>query len=270
MAGLGRKPRCGGRRSAIGHEAADFVPLYYKIYVVLQQRLRDGEWPPGKPMPTEQDLAVKYDVSRVTVRKALAMLEQEKLILRQPGRGTFAVPSARSSRRANFSGLLENTVDFERHTQVRLLAFDKVALPAPVAARLELPPGSPGLKIARVRSDKKAPFSFSECYLPETVAALIDRETLGNRTVLTALIAAGVRASTAEQSLSATVADVELARSLRVEVGSPLISMARVVRDHGGRPIEYIRTLYRPDKYEYRVSLSRDQRTDAPHWKAMA
>ena len=254
------------RPGQVDHVVSDFVPRYYQVYTVLQQRIREGEWSPEAPMPTEQEFAASFGVSRVTIRKALNMLQEEKLIDRQQGRGTFALPPPRRHNRANFSGLLENIVDFELHTKVRVLVFAKVALPEQIARSLECATGAPALKIVRVRSDNQTPFSYTTCYLPEPEADLISEESLGNRTVIATLAAAGVAAATAEQRLSATVAGVEVAKFLKLEVGAPLISMTRVVRNEDGRPVELIQALYRPDKYEYRVNLSRDNGGDAPRW----
>ena len=250
----------------VDHVVSDFVPRYYQVYTVLQQRIREGEWSPDAPMPTEQEFAASFGVSRVTIRKALNMLQEEKLIDRQQGRGTFALPPPRRHTRANFSGLLENIVDFELHTKVRVLVFAKVALSEQIARWLECATGAPALKIVRVRSDNQTPFSYTTCYLPEPEADLISEESLGNRTVIATLAAAGVAAATAEQRLSATVAGVEVAKFLKLEVGAPLISMTRVVRNEDGRPVELIQALYRPDKYEYRVNLSRDNGGEAPRW----
>jgi GntR family transcriptional regulator len=262
----GTKLRRIKREAPVDYVISDFVPRYYQVYVVLQQRIREGEWSSDAAMPTEQEFAAKFGVSRVTIRKALNMLQAEKLVLRQQGRGTFALPPARNNQRANFSGLLENIVDFEFHTKVRVLAFAKVTLPGHVARLLECRPGAIGLEIVRVRSDSEAPFSHTTCYLPEPEADLVSRESLGNRTVIATLAAAGVIAATAEQRLSATIADVDVAKLLRLDVGAPLISMTRVVRNEQGRPFELIRALYRPDKYEYRVNLARERGGDAPRW----
>jgi GntR family transcriptional regulator len=245
---------------------SEFVPRYYQVYAMIQQRLREGEWSPDEAMPTEQEFADSFGVSRVTIRKALNMLEEQKLILRQQGRGTFASRAPRKQNRLNFSGLLENIVDFERHTKVRVLFFGKVALPEHLASSLASTPNANALKIVRVRSDSQSPFSHTTCYVPEPEADLLTEETLGNRTVIAALEAAGVAAATAEQRLSATAADVEIARLLKLEVGAPLIAMTRVVRNEEDRPVELLQALYRPDKYEYRVNLSRDQESAAPRW----
>jgi len=263
---LARRPPARARPAPVDHLVSDFVPRYYQVYTVLAQRVREGEWSPEAAMPTEQEFARTFGVSRVTIRKALNMLQVERLIVRQQGRGTFALPPPRRPGRANFSGLLENVVDFELHTKVRIVAFGKVGLPEDAASLLERAAGSSALRIVRVRSDSQTPFSFSTCYVPEPEANLLTEEGLGNCTVSSALAKAGVAAASAEQRLSATVAGVDVARHLRIDVGAPLISMTRVMRDESGRPVELIQALYRPDKYEYRVNLSRDNGGDAPRW----
>lgn len=263
-------PRPRRRSTRREHVASDFVPRYYQVYTVLRQRVHDGEWPLDAAMPTEENFAAAFGVSRVTIRKALNMLEQERLVLRQQGRGTFALSPPRRRDPANFSGLLENIVDFESRTRVRVLAFDKIALPEEAARLLACPAGTRALRIVRVRSDAHAPFSYTTCYVPEPEADLLTEASLGNRTVSHALETAGVAARAAEQRLSASVAGVEVADHLHIDVGAPLISMTRVMRDASGRPVEALHALYRTDKYEYRVNLSRDDGGEAPRWSVKA
>ena len=261
-----RPPKDGSTRAASrGRVISDVVPRYYQVYSVLQQRIRAGVWPPEGPMPTEEAFAAEFRVSRVTIRRALDMLQQEKLVIRQQGRGTFAAPPVNSAP-MNFGGLLESVADAEHRTKVHVLSFGHVALPDDATRLLECPTKSLGLRIERVRSDRDGPFSYTRCYLREPEAALVTRQALGNRTVLATLVAAGVPAAAAEQRLSATLADVDVARLLKIEVSAPLIRLTRIVRNPDGRPIELIQGLYRPDRYEYRVKLSRDRGGEAPQW----
>ncbi|MFO1307660.1 MAG: GntR family transcriptional regulator [Burkholderiales bacterium] len=261
------RPKGGSTRSTSRDRViADVVPRYYQVYSVLQQRIRAGVWPSERPMPAEEALSAEFSVSRVTIRRALTMLETEGLIVRQQGRGTFAAPPPSNGAPKNFGGLLESVADAEHRTSVRILSFDHVVLPDDTARWLECPPKSTGLRIERVRSDRDGPFSYTECYLREPEAALVTLEALGNRTVLSMLLAAGVSAAAAEQRISATLADVEVARRLKIEVSAPLIKLTRVVRNPEGRPIELIHGLYRPDRYEYRIKLSRDRAGEAPQW----
>ncbi len=264
-AGAPAASRAGTAGRARPQLVSDVVPRYYQVYSVLRQRLLAGAWPPDRPMPTEEAFAAEFAVARVTIRNALRLLEQEHLITRERGRGTFAV-APHTPERLNFGGLLEAFADAERKTQVRLLSFERVALPAEAAQLLECPVGSVGLAIDRVRSDRIGPFSYTRCYLREPEAALVTRDRIGNRTVLATLVAAGVDAGAAEQRVSATLADLDVARLLHVDVGAPLVKLTRIVRDTGERPIELIHGLYRPDRYEYRVKVSRSAGSETPQW----
>ena len=247
------------------HDVHDVIPLYFRIYLVLQQRIRAGEWDRGTPLPSEQELAQSFQVSRVTIRKAMNLLEEADLVSRQRGRGTFAkAEAAAQGGDPSFSGLLENIRDFERDTQVRILEFKPTPVPEPVAERLGVERGTVCLKIVRVRSSGRAPFSHSTCWVPFPEAEALSREGLGSRTVIASLEAGGIVSVAADQRLTAVLADTDIAEQLRVPVGSPLISMRRSVTDRAGRVIELIEILYRPDRFEYRVSLSREGGQGAP------
>lgn len=247
------------------HDVHDVIPLYFRIYLVLQQRIRAGEWNRDTPMPSEQELALAFKVSRVTIRKAMNLLEEAGLVLRQRGRGTFARnDEGGQGGDPSFSGLLENIRDFERDTQVRILEFKPTAAPDRIAEQLGVEKGTVCLRIVRVRSSGRSPFSYSTCWVPFPEAEALSREGLGSRTVIASLEAGGIVSAAADQRLTAVLADTEIAGQLRVPVGSPLISMRRSVTDRAGRVIELIEILYRPDRFEYRVSLSREGGQGAP------
>ena len=76
----------------------------------------------------------------------------------------------------------------------------------------------------------------------------------------------GVKVGRAEQTLSARLADAGLARHLDVAVGSALLAVQRLIYDEDERPVQWLHGLYRPDRYEYRMQLSRVGSIDAKVW----
>ena len=76
----------------------------------------------------------------------------------------------------------------------------------------------------------------------------------------------GVVVSSAEQTITATLADTVAAQALDVEIGAPLLRISRVVHDQSGRPVEYIIALYRPDRYQFRMNLTREQEEERKAW----
>jgi GntR family transcriptional regulator len=237
-------------------DAALPVPRYHQIYLVMREQLADGRFDPSRPMPGELELAESFGVSRVTMRAALDRLAEEGLIVRHRGRGTFARPSAPAAR-APLSGLLENILAMGLRTSVRLI--DLVAVPAPpdVAAALKLDFGDPVQKAVRVRSVRGAPLSHITTFVPERFARSFGRRELAAKPMLALLEDAGVKVASADQAISARLADHSVAPLLDVEIGAPLLAVTRTVYDEAGTPVQFLRGLYRPDRYEYRMHLTR-------------
>src|SRR3712207_2077198 len=70
-------------------DRTSFVPLYYQLQEVLKEQIESGVWRPGEAIPSEPELARRFGVSRVVVRQALAILSDDRQIVRVQGRGTF-------------------------------------------------------------------------------------------------------------------------------------------------------------------------------------
>ena len=87
-------------------DRTSFVPLYYQLQEVLKERIESGRWQPGDAMPSEPELARSFAVSRVVVRQALAILEDDRQIVRIKGRGTFVAQTKLDARAGGLSRLL--------------------------------------------------------------------------------------------------------------------------------------------------------------------
>ncbi len=249
------------------HGSDSPLPLYHQVYVTLRQRILDGLYVPSKAMPTEQELVDQFEVSRITIRRAMDDLQAEGLIQRKRGRGTFVVPKKFSSRlHANISGLLENLVNMGLKTQVDVIEFGYIPASADVRERLELPDKAIVQRSLRVRYFDSKPLSHLVAYLPEDLGRSFGEADLKTQPLLSLLERAGVKVDSADQSISARSADSDVAALLRVPVGTALIHVTRVVRDDQGRPVELIRGLYRPDRYEYGMKVVRVTENDARIW----
>ncbi len=243
------------------------LPKYHRIYLLLREQLADASL--GEALPGEVALAARFGVARITVRKALEQLAAEGWLQRTPGRGTVVRrPAARGGTGAArpLSGLLENIVSHGLATRVRVLECGQVAASEAVAQVLRLPPGAPVHKAVRVRSTRDGPLSLITTHVPAALATGIDRRALVREPLLVLLERAGVRIGHAQQAISARLADDRSATALDVAVGSALLAVNRLVHDDAGRPVQWLQGLYRPDRYEYRMDLSRVGDIDARIW----
>ncbi|PWJ20584.1 GntR family transcriptional regulator [Jannaschia seohaensis] len=246
----------------------DPTPLYHRIYLVLREQILDRKFAPDKPMPSENELASAYNVSRVTLRKTMERLEREGLVLRQRGRGTFAVPPAsQTSVQADVSGLVENLLAMGLSTTVKVLEFEYTETPPDAAADMELEPGTVSQRAVRLRSLSGRPFSYAETYVREDIGRNFTAEDMETTPLLRLFELAGVKIASAHQRVTARAADNVVADLLGVEVGTPLLCIRRVVRDDTGAVIERIRALYRPDIYEFELNLTLGQGPDGTLWQ---
>jgi GntR family transcriptional regulator len=243
------------------------TPLYHQIYTILRDEIVSGAYPNGAILPSEFELTRQYGVSRVTAKRALNELAAEGLVSRERGRGTvvrFEAPSPPV--RASVEGLLENLLQMGIKTEVRLLAFDYVAASEDVARALGCQAGTIVQRAVRVRLMEGEPFSHLTTHVPEALGRSYSRDDLANRPLLALLERCGVIVSSAHQTLTATLADARIAPLLEVQVGAPLLRISRTVYDQDGRAVEHITGVYRPDRYQYQMTLNRIDGEDRKIW----
>lgn len=244
------------------------IPLYYQISTVLRQKILSGELPPGSAFPSEESLAEEYEVSRITIRQALSLLDQEGLILRQRGRGTFVAERAGGPPSPKWTGSIEDLILMGIQTTTRTLEFGETEAPERIRERLELPPKSRILRIEKIRLVEGGAFSHVVNYLPASIGAKIRKADLAVKPLLMILEEdLKIPAAEATQTVEATIADSAVASLLEVRVGDPLLKVERTVFDRHGRPVEAVDVLYRADKYFFTVNLKRQRSQNSVGWK---
>ena len=245
-----------------GSETVDVVPLYHKVYTILSQQIREGLYNETTPLPGEQQLAAQYSVSRVTVRKALQRLEEEGRITRQRGRGTFPTSVQPVTRRRKLIDQL--TITHETEAEIR--SFEWMQVTPDAAAGLKVPVGTQALRVVRLRRTGRTPFALGVVWISPETGALIDRENIESDSIIEFLRDNGNEFDRVEQRITATVADAPSAEILKVDPGSPLLLVNRQVFNIDGSIAMHIRTLYRPDRYAYLVTVRPEPDNLAPRW----
>lgn len=236
------------------------VPLYHQIFLQLREEITSGERAFGSRMPTEQELAAAFDVSRITARRALDELAQTQLVARKRRTGTHVIfqPPARAIE-GSIDQALDALVTFGRATRVRILEFGEVPARPPISDALQAAPGAPLLRVARVRSVSDGPLGHLVSWVPIEFAAHISRQSLSDTPMLSLIGRAGVEIAGARQTISATLADGALAAILDVDIGAPLLRVSRTLTDTTKRPVQHVLAHYRPDRYQIRLDLGSHQ-----------
>jgi GntR family transcriptional regulator len=238
----------------------------HRVYLLLRDEILRGMHAPGALLPGELRLAQLHGVSRVTIRRALDDLADEGLIERRPGAGTAVAAPATTPAAitADFASLMPQLVRMGETTTARLLSFAYV--PAPPAVAAALGDGGRMQRAVRVRLAGGKPFSHLTTHVPEAIAQSYSEADLATTPLFRLLERSGVEVGQARQTISATLATPEVAEALDVAPGAALIALTRVVLDAGGRGVEHLDALYRPDRFRLEMTLDRVGEGGARHW----
>ncbi len=249
-------------------------PLYQQIADRLRDELIVAGAGGARRLPSEAELRSRWGVSRVTVRKALAVLQREGLVHSEQGRGTFT----RASRIQIVLGSLE-TLDASVTKQglaptFRVLDFRFVAPPPEVRQSLQLAADETTvLELRRLHSVGGQPSALVSAFVPEWLGAAIARRDVEEQRLYELIPRRfGIQIGQATQRIRAATADDEVARLLDARAGDALLVCDRVVFDEDARPLFNSVFVLRGDNFEFRVRLPRAPRQDvwAPPGVALA
>ena len=230
-----------------------FRPLYEQIKILLTQSLVAGEWKPGEVIPSEMELAARFQVSQGTVRKAIDELASENIVVRRQGKGTFVASHNEPSYQYRFLRLMPDSGE-KHYPRNQFFALER-GKAAPEAARaLGLNAGAQVVSFKRLMSFGGRPIILDEIVLaPEQFPGLTlsELEEFGGSVYSFYETVFGVRMIRAEERLRAVAADSVAAAHLQVEKGRPLLCVDRIAFTYGDKPVEWRRGLCVTDGCSY-------------------
>lgn len=245
------------------------IPLYYQLETILRKKITSGDYSPEISLPSEGALAEEYEVSRITVRQALSSLERDGLVIRQRGKGTFVSEKADTLELPRFAGSIEDLILMGKRTKTQVIESSWIDPPDIIRQRLQLKDGKV-LRIEKIRYIEGDPFSHVFNYLPPELGNNLPMDFVKSKPMLMILEdELGVRATAAEQTVEATIADAEDASLLDIRVGDPLLKAECTVYDVKGQPVEYVSVVYRADKYTFTMKLKRKRTGQSVGWGAV-
>ena len=242
-------------RAALNRDQPE--PLYHQLFLVLKRKIEIGEWRLGWRLPGEAELAEFFDVSRITSKRAMDELARQGLITRRRGLGSHvSYRDPPKILQAPLLSMIDSLALIGRETSIRLLDFARVNPPPQVCDALGLRVTDLCDRAVRVRNNESgAPFAhYTSWTVP--LGPVFCAENLRASSRLDLFRRLGLELSEVEQTLSAEAADGTLADQLELPLGAPLLLISRVTRDQQGRPFDYLRALYRPDRFSYHMRLN--------------
>jgi len=217
-----------------GHEAR-----YRAIAADLAAKIRSGEYAPGEALPPQRELSASYGVTLMTLRQALRLLSDEKLIVQQPGRGTFVAPPHLAYQLDSLRSLADDLRKQGHDVRTVVTGRAMRRAPARVAARLRLPPGETALRLERVREFGGRPAVHQVSWVRRPVADAIRDRDFTVVTLYSALADAGVVVARASEVVRPGLLDSAAARHLHEPQGSPVLVSTRITYTLDATPVVY-------------------------------
>ncbi len=238
------------------------IPQYRQIADTMRRRIRDGVYRPGEYMPTAAALEAHFDVSNITVRKAVAILAEEGYVTGRRGAGTVvtATPPAERATVAvsdNFREWFEPASGERLPFEQELIDIGLELGPPRVAGLLADGDHKPLWRMRRLRRIRGVPVSFHVSYgRPEMVGDIEEISMADNRNFVDVMRRdLGLDLAHIDQTIEAAVADRDLAGLLEVAFGDPLFFVENVYTAPDEAVVAVTHLYCRGDRYAYRARI---------------
>jgi GntR family transcriptional regulator len=234
------------------------LPYYQQLADLLRREISDQEEQDEVyQLPSENELAERHGITRATVRHALDVLEQDGWIYREKGRGSFA-----AIRRVEheLTQLVSTTEDMRRRgwpLTTQVVSLEQTPSAPYVAHVLELPESTPIYELCRLRLVDDEPLSLQTAYLPIALCPELEENDLTASLYRLLETRYGLRLWVGQEVLRARCAVPHEAELLRIKENMPVMYMERVTYAANGAAVEYLEAVWRGDRYDFKVTLSR-------------
>lgn len=236
------------------------IPLYVKIRESLREKIERGDLAQGMKLPSEDELALQFGVSRMTVRQGIADLIDEGLLFRKHGVGTFVAFSHVVRDHTRLTNFFENSDAKGIKAAAKILCLETTRAKPRAARALDLNEGDAVIRIKTLRYADDIPVTVHDAFIPYRLFFSLldlDRKLLETQHLWDYFESCGYRVKSAVQRLEAREADEEIAKLMEIEEGAPILYKERTVYADNGTPVEFTYCYNRGDRYSLTVSLQR-------------
>lgn len=239
------------------------VPLYYQIQQFVLEQIHSGVFRPGEAISSEQEISARMRVSRMTVRQALKSLCSQGVLYSQRGKGTFVSATKLEKNFRNVLSFSEEMRSSGTRPSSKVLSFDLAQADRETAEALKIKAGEQVISLRRLRLADEVPMAIEWSHLPVSFCPDL-LKAFDPRSSLYQTLAEryGIHIAVTEEVAEAAAANVEESRLLKIGKGSPVFHFVRTSYLRDGKPVEYVNSTYRGDRYRLVDRLTAESRKD--------
>ena len=227
------------------------LPVYIQIHDQLKNEIEQGIWKVGDRLPSERELAVKFNVSRMTLRQAIQNLADEGILERKIGSGTYV---AREKVQEKMSGATSFTEIMESQNRVpssRTISYFLTSPSSSEMEKLNLSKDDTILRMERIRFADDVPICFEVASVPQKLIDGYSKAEITESLYRTLEEKGGKKIGPANQTITAVLASEKIADYLEVKRGDAVLRLSQISYFEDGTPFEYVRTQYVGNRFEF-------------------
>lgn len=236
------------------------IPLYTQLVGIIKRQIASGTLAVGALLPSEAELCRALDVSRNTVRQAIGELEEEGLVVRKRGKGTFVADPTTNRRGVRYSFTTEVS-SMGKTPSSTLVDFDLIVPSAEICRKMDLKEGTQVYCFTRIRNVDGKPLILETSYYPQYIYPNLTKQMVQTHSFYSLLYHVGITPFAADDSYETVTLDARCARLLGVEVGTCAFYHQRRTKTEDGRIYEYTCSYIRGDRVRLDVHMQKGSMT---------
>jgi GntR family transcriptional regulator len=233
------------------------IPMYVWIREALRGEITQGDLKRGERLPSEHELASKFNVSRMTVRKSIEDLIDEGLLYRRHGVGTFVAFPHLERDHTRLTSFFDKSGGEGIHASASLLTLEVIPARQKVAKALDIAAGELVIHVKTLRFADNLPITIHDAHIPHKLFSRLIDENLEVQNLWSLFEQCGYKVKRAIQRIEAREATKELARLMEIKEGAPILFKERTIYADDGTPVEFTYCYNRGDIYSLTVSIER-------------
>jgi GntR family transcriptional regulator len=230
------------------------LPLYHELKESLAEKIARNEWKPGEKIPSEAELCKEYYVSRITVRKAIEILERSGMLIKYQGKGTFVTNVTMEHELSKFYSFSEEIKQRGMIETVQILSFNVVNASDVAREKLSLNYGDKVIALKRLRMANGMPYTVETSHIPLELCAALTADSIEKNGLYNSMRALGIFPERIVEKLRATAVGKADAVLMDIKPNSPAIELERLTY-FGVNAIEFCVSVVRGDFFTYSIEL---------------
>lgn len=232
------------------------IPIYQQLKELLREHI-EKELKPGDAIPTEPEIEKTYDVSRMTVRKAIDELVAEDLVVKKQGKGTFVQPPKITEEMGGITSWTEEMRQRGQEAETTGLEIKEISPSRKLTSELRLDKNEKVISLKRIRTIHEEPIAIMVNYLrakfiPGFIKSGLQKESLYEHIESVY----GIYLDKANELIQAREATELEAEALNISPYASVLHITRVSYLPNDVPFELVEMTARADRYQYRITLN--------------